>query len=220
MDELNESYGHFKMAAGHAAGGAAEKVTPTYDRARNGAVRRWESTKGSFEPFYNQVREGAAQARQRSAPKRRNRTPILLGLLAAGAAAGAAGALAIRRRRAVTQWDDLEPLGELDSSYGFEGSTGRASSAKDKVSQGVASVAGGVANQAGKVAESLRSSGAGSAVSDKAERAGSAMADQTKKAGNAMGSMTDRATDSMSDMADDVSDKADSAAERTRHNLS
>lgn len=44
LDELTESYGHLKLAAGHVAGGAAEKLTPPYDKARNVAARRWTTT--------------------------------------------------------------------------------------------------------------------------------------------------------------------------------
>jgi hypothetical protein len=197
MDELTESYDHLRMAAAHAAGGAAEKMTPPYDRARMMANKGWKSTIGSFEPIYNQMREGANQARERMEPtKRRNRTPLMVGLLAAGIAAGAAGALAARRRRMANQWDDYEPLTELESTYGSPTESG----SKGKVSQGVASVAESVSHKAGQVADSLRSSSPGSNVSS---------------AGDKAAEMTEKAKDSMAGTAD----KAAEGAEQTRSKM-
>ena len=72
MDELAESYGHLKLAAGHVAGGAAEKLTPPYDKARNAADRTAGSTtKDAFAPLYVQMREGAANARKEQEVPRR-----------------------------------------------------------------------------------------------------------------------------------------------------
>jgi len=186
------------------AGGAAEKITPSIDRARNVAVRGvkstsqgWQTTLGRFDPLRYQLREGAAQARMRMAvpvvipPTKSNRGPMLIGLLAAGAAVGAAGAMTMRRRRAANQWEDYEPLGELGTEYDIdEMRKRRASSAKAKVSQSVASVADTVASQAGKVAESLRSA---SPASDTGAR--------TQTPDTTMGSMTETATGGLSDIA-------------------
>jgi len=157
LDELAESYGHLRQAAGHMAGGAAEKVTPPYDRARNMASKSWVGTKGAFQPMVEQMRAGAANARAdyEAEHAKRNRWPALVGLLAAGAAVGAAGAMVVRRRRAAAEWEEYEPIPAMgEGAYGEHGA-GR--SAVEKVSAGAASVAETVSSQAGKLAESLQS---------------------------------------------------------------
>jgi hypothetical protein len=149
-DELSQSYGHLKMAAAHAAGGAAERVTPGYDRARGVAGRGWNTTKGAFTPLYEQMREGAANARKEPEMKR-NKWPFVVGLVAAGAAAGAAGAMIARRRRVAAQWDEYDPVPSLEESpYGEP-----KSSTSQRVTAGAASVADSVSAQAGKLADSL-----------------------------------------------------------------
>jgi cytoskeletal protein RodZ len=158
MDELTQSYGHLKLAAAHAAGGAAERMTPTYDRARGVASRRFSTTMGTFAPFYEQVREGAANARngkgrdmKMNMKMKRNKWPVVIGLVAAGAAAGACGAMIARRRRVAAQWDEYEPMpGIEESPYGET-----KSSATHRVTAGAASVADTVAAKTGKLADSL-----------------------------------------------------------------
>jgi len=152
MDELSQSYGHLKLAAAHAAGGAAERMTPGYDKARVVAARRWNTTKGTFNPLYEQIREGAANARKKPEPEmKRNKWPVVVGLVAAGAAAGAAGAMIARRRRVASQWDEYDPVPSLEESpYGEP-----KSSATHRVTAGAASVADSVSAQAGKLADSL-----------------------------------------------------------------
>jgi len=153
MDELAESYGHLRLAAGHAAGGAAERITPGYDKAIDVAHRGWSTTKGAFSPLYDQMREGAANARKEHEVKRK-KWPMFVGLLAAGVAAGATGAIVARRRRAAAQWDEYDPMpGLADSTYGE--AKERSAAASQKVASGAASVADTVSNQAGKIAESL-----------------------------------------------------------------
>jgi hypothetical protein len=184
MDELAETYGHLKSAAGHVAGGTAEKLTPPYDRARNAASRSWYTTKDAFAPLYVQMREGAANARKEQEVKK-NRWPVLVGLLAAGAAVGAAGAVVARRRRSAAQWDEYDPMPAVsDMSYGSSTSSSTAASkmasATDKVTATAANAAESVSSQAGKVADSLheKSSGRGS-MSDKTARKAGDVADDT-----------------------------------------
>ena len=155
LSQLAQSYGHLKLAAGHVAGGTAEKVTPSYDKARNSASRGWGTTKGAFAPLYEQVRQGAANARKEYvvAETKKNRWPMLMGLLAAGAAVGAAGAMVAKRRRAAS-WEEFEPLPE-DDEFGY--GTADTAPASHKVTQGAASVADKLSAQAGKVADSLHS---------------------------------------------------------------
>jgi hypothetical protein len=150
IDELTESYSHLKLAAGHVAGGTAEKLTPTFDRAQGMANRGLSTTRGAFTPLYEQVLEGAANARREREVHKRKRWPVLVGLLAAGAAVGAAGAVVARRRRAAAQWDEYDPMPPVGgTTYGTESSMGH------KVSAGAASVADSVSAQAGKLADSL-----------------------------------------------------------------
>lgn len=170
MDELTQSYDHLKMAAGHMAGGAAEKVTPPYDRARNTAARGWKATRSAFSPLYEQMRDGAANARTAYPEAKRNRWPMLFGLLAAGAAVGAAGAVVVRRRRAMSEWDEYEPLGGVDTGYGM----GEGKATTKKLAEGAASVAGSVSVGAGRIADSLhgRSGRAPDVMGDVAQGAG------------------------------------------------
>jgi hypothetical protein len=182
-DELTQSYEHLMLAAGHAAGGAAEMMTPPYDKARTVANRGWGTTRGALAPLYEQIRDGAANARKTNGnavvvveTKKKTRMPMLFGLLAAGAAVGAAGAIAARRRRAASEWDEYEPLGGIDSSYGMSEGKGSATS---KLSKGAASVAGSVSSGASKLADSLHS---------KSGRAGDTMSSGSEQ-------MTDKMTD-------------------------
>ncbi len=130
LDELTESYGHLRMAAAHAAGGAAERLTPPYDRARNVANRGWTTTKNNFSPLYEQMRQGAAHARKGNDVSNKRHWPVLVGLLAAGAAVGAAGAVVVRRRRVAAEWEEYEPTTAIeDTGYAMDGNA-RAASAK------------------------------------------------------------------------------------------
>lgn len=158
MDELAESYGHLKLAAGHLSGGASESVAPTYARARDAANRGWVTTRGAFVPLYEQMRDGAANARREfDVPStKKSRWPVLVGLLAAGAAVGAAGAVVARRRRAAAEWDEYDPMPAVTSRYGSDSSgDSKVSSAANKVSHGAASMADSVSAQASKLADSL-----------------------------------------------------------------
>jgi len=231
LDELAESYGHLRLAAGHAAGGAAEKVTPGYDKARNTAARGWSSTKGAFSPLYEQMREGATNARKEAeVANSKNRWPMLMGLLAAGAAVGAAGALVAKRRRAAQHWDEFEPGAALDdSAYDLDEARDEAGrvtdSTKDKtgpatgkVAAGAAAVAETVSTQAGKVAESLHGkSDSAAKVGDKAkgaaDKTGDAASKAADKTGDAAGQAADKVSDATSKAGDKASDVASSAKE-------
>jgi hypothetical protein len=156
IDELMESYGHLKTAAGHAADSAAERVVPSFDRARDLASRRVSTTRGSIAPLYQQMRDGAIRngvVKMRSAKSRRRRWPMLVGLVAAGTAVGAVGAMMARRRQNAAQWDDFEPLPSIDDlNYGAGGPS---QPPGKKMTSGAASMADTVADQAGKIADNL-----------------------------------------------------------------
>jgi hypothetical protein len=177
VDELTQSYDHLKMAVAHLAGGAAERVTPSYDRTRNVASRGWGNTKQAFTPIYEQMRDGAMNARQTyviTEKEKKGRWPMLAGLLAIGAAVGAAGAVAARRRRAAeAEWDEYEPLGGIDQNYGMSEAK---PSATKRLTDGAASVAGSVSSSAGKLADSLHNRSArtsGESMSDTDDDPGS-----------------------------------------------
>jgi hypothetical protein len=151
VDELMESYDHLRLAAGHAAGSAAERVVPPYDRARGVASRGLNTTRGTIGPLYGQVRDGATiMQRGRRVPKRR-RWPMLVGLLAAGTAVGAVAAMMARQRQTAAQWDDFEPLPSIDD-LGYR--TGSPPGGR-KMAAGAASMADSAANQAGRIADAL-----------------------------------------------------------------
>ncbi|HEY3008035.1 MAG TPA: hypothetical protein VGJ63_08215 [Micromonosporaceae bacterium] len=134
--ELNESLDHFMRAATHAAGGmgatvgpkvnaAREYVTPTAGRMRNAASHGWESTVAAFAPVASAARDGARSAgemavraksrnrRQQEAEMGRKRRSVWAGMLAAGAAVGAAGALIMRRRK--QRWEEYDPAQALEA---------------------------------------------------------------------------------------------------------
>jgi len=131
-DEMSEGFGHLWQAAAHAAGGIGATVGPKWDStkghlpARMGTMRDTathglDSTLAAFAPLMDAARTGAATA-TRKAQKARNkamkkesgmsrkRATILVGLLTAGAAAGAAGAM-IARRRNRAKWEEYEAHG-------------------------------------------------------------------------------------------------------------
>ena len=125
--ELGESWEHFLAAAGHAANGVGKSVGPRATMLKGAAVRGWEGTATALAPLAVAYREGAAdaataalktrkrsQSRKKGKPVSNRRTGMLIGLLAAGVALGAAGALVVRRRRK-QEWSEYDPTGALDS---------------------------------------------------------------------------------------------------------
>lgn len=173
-DELAESYSHLKLAAGHAAGGAAEVITPPYDKARS-STSRYLIT--AFTPLYQQIQQGAANARRHGGAGQRRRrgrlVVITTVLVATGAAVGVAGALVARRRRAMqTQWDEYEPTESFGPGSDFLGDSGGSAGPKEKVSSATrkmtasaASVADSVSSQAGRLAGNLQNKSNGSSKS-------------------------------------------------------
>jgi hypothetical protein len=123
-DELVESFDHLRLAASHAASGTANLVGPRYESARNSAKKSAKSAKKSAGPAVRRAnrataaavmplaiavgrnaRKGKAKVTRRETNTRR--WPMVLGgLVAAGAAVGAAGALIARRRAKRDQWEE------------------------------------------------------------------------------------------------------------------
>jgi hypothetical protein len=163
MSELNQGVGALRRAAGHAALGTAERLTPTYDRARFAAGRGWDTTRQTLTPIYEQMREGAVGTRKGRATRRKGaqhgKLRGLASLLAAGAAVGAAGAAVARRRRAQqAEWEEYDPVtGEsryMGSRYAEESQYGPRS-ARDRVTAGAASMADSFSSRAGRLADTL-----------------------------------------------------------------
>lgn len=129
--ELGESWEHFLAAATHAANGVGQTVGPGAAKLKGAASNSWMSTAATLAPLAAAYHDGAAHAtaaalkQQKKAHKKAHngkkgkpvsnrRTGMLIGLLAAGVALGAAGALVVRRRRR-QEWAEYDPTGALDS---------------------------------------------------------------------------------------------------------
>lgn len=116
-EELGQSFDHFRQAASHAASGTANLIGPRYESARKSmkksagpSVRKANrATAAAVMPLAIAVgrnaRKGKAKVMREQQSTRR--WPMVLGgLLAAGAAVGAAGAVIARRRANRDQWEE------------------------------------------------------------------------------------------------------------------
>jgi hypothetical protein len=116
-NELVESLNHLRLAASHGASGTANYLGPRYDSARSsvkstagpGVRKANKATAAAVMPLAiaigRNARKGKAKVTRQQTSTRR--WPVLLGgLLAAGAAVGAAGAVIARRRANRDQWEE------------------------------------------------------------------------------------------------------------------
>jgi hypothetical protein len=162
MSDLGESAVAFRRAAGHFAQGTAERLSPTYDRARIMAGRGLQSTRQTVSPMYRQMLEGKMNKRSMRRMKKemakRSRMRMLRGLLLTGAAVGAASAAVARRRRQQAEWAEYEPMGPMGGGYS-ESAYGP--SARQKVAAGAASMVDSLTDRAGRIADSLHERSAG-----------------------------------------------------------
>jgi hypothetical protein len=176
VNELGHSAVHLRRAAGHLAVGTAERLTPTYAKARHVADKSWISTRETINPIYQQMREGAMNSRtmkqlgkdrmkmgsarmkqmaKKSGKGHGSRWGGLSGLLIAGAAVGAASAVVARRRRAMqAEWDEYEPMAGFDESRYAESQYGQKPTGA-KVASGAATMADNLSARAGRIADSL-----------------------------------------------------------------
>jgi hypothetical protein len=182
-EELGESFEHLMQAATHVAGGvgatvgpkvsaAREYVSPATGKVRDTASHGWETTMAALAPLAAAARDGAkdgSRKARRAARKAkgkgyraigkkenrmsRKRWPMLAGLLAAGAAVGAAGALVRRRRK--KQWQEYDPSRSLESTAGSAKSA--AHRVADKVSAGAHSAAAKISGTAETAADKTSS---------------------------------------------------------------
>jgi hypothetical protein len=179
-DELSESFDHLMQAATHLAGGVGKSVGPKVNAARdymspatgkmrNSATHGWEATVAALAPLAEAARDGARQAggtarkakaknlkaiRKKENRMSRKRWPMLAGLLAAGTAVGAAGALVMRRRKR-QQWEEYDPSRPMASTT--DSAKSAASRAADSVSTGAHTAAGKVASAAQSMADKTSS---------------------------------------------------------------
>lgn len=144
-EEMGTGWEHFVQAANLAASGVGATVGPTTGKMRTAATRSMDTTMSALAPLAAAYREGAADAtraamkssalKKESKMSRKN-TGMLIGLLAAGAAVGVAGALVMRRRKH-QQWSEYDPSEALegiksDSRSMLHKASDKASSAIDK----------------------------------------------------------------------------------------
>jgi hypothetical protein len=127
-EELNEGFGHLRLAAAHAADGASGALAPRAESARKAVQPRLtkarDVTMDSVDTLLSAALDGSRRARKdakklaRKGKKKvqkqtglggkKRRWPMVLGgLMAAGAVAGAATAY-VKRRQANNAWDDYD----------------------------------------------------------------------------------------------------------------
>jgi hypothetical protein len=123
-DELNESFGHLRMAAAHAADGAAGALAPRVDAARKAVKPTVKKARGKAQDSVDSLftvaaaksrdaqrmaQKGRKQAMAKMGKKQKSRRwPMVLGgLLATGVAAGAASVL-MKKRRSDQPWDEYD----------------------------------------------------------------------------------------------------------------
>jgi hypothetical protein len=182
VDELGQSYGHLKLAAGHAATDAATAlgrwrsttstaISPLYDQIHIGGLREPTTERGTSEAEATPKRHREPTSEAEATPrgfrketrmtKRKNRWG-LIGLLAAGAALGAVGAMFARRRRATSAWNQYAPgVDDIGFADLHAESGGRLATTTKKVADRAAAMAETVSTQAGRIAETLHERSAG-----------------------------------------------------------
>jgi hypothetical protein len=209
--ELNEGLGHLWQAAAHAAGGMGAAVGPKWDsakgnippgigKARHLAAHGLDTTMAAFAPLLEAARTGAETATKKArktgkikagtkeSGMSRKRTTMLVGLLAAGAAAGAAGAMVARRRNRA-KWDEYERQGIQSARESAKSMLDTARSTMDAGAQRIA----GTAERASQAVSGWTDSGEGAHASTK--ETANLFADQTAQAMEHGKSKTDQFAD-------------------------
>jgi hypothetical protein len=120
-DELGESMGHFRLAAAHAANGAAGVIAPQPDAGRGGGESKSNgrmALKGSLQTVTKTTLGKKLKRKRKGGSMARRRVPMVIGgLLVAGATIGIGGTLLARRHR--RRWQEYasgEPIGGENSS--------------------------------------------------------------------------------------------------------
>jgi hypothetical protein len=200
-DELGESFGHLRMAAAHAADGAAGALAPSVNAARK-AVRSGKGTasdgmesllsaarsasKSGSRDAKRMAHKGKAKLTKKETGMSGRRWPMMIGgLLAAGAAIGAASAL-IRRRRSQQSWeeygsspttrDNHSPIDAMKSTMdaGVDKVSAAATAAKERASDLIGSGKSGNSGPSGidKTASSAGKTSSSIGMADSASSSG------------------------------------------------
>ena len=147
-EELGESLGHLRMAAVHAADGAAGALAPRVESARQAVKPRLVRASDGLESMLNgsgvklSKKLGKKKARKKGTRMAGKRWPMLVGgLLATGAVVGVASAL-MKRRRSQPMWDEygstretsekIESRSTMDA--GIDKASAKADAAKERTS--------------------------------------------------------------------------------------
>ncbi len=202
-DELSEGFGHLWRAAAHAAGGVGATVGPRWESTRGnvplriGRARRvgMDATMAAFLPLMEAARAGAAGAATKTAQKAgmqkagmrlgrkasrrsRQRGRMLVGLLAAGAAVGTAGAL-LARRRSRAKWQEYESEAIGTARHATKSALESAKSTMDTGAQGAMGTAGSAKDTANVFADqAARAAGTAAGRAGEAGEQGKARTDQ------------------------------------------
>jgi hypothetical protein len=206
--ELGESWEHFLAAATHAANGVGQTVGPRATRLKGAAATGWSSTTATLAPLALAYREGAAdataaalkikkkaQSGKKGKPVSNKRTGMLIGLLAAGVALGAAGALVVRRRRK-QQWSEYDPTGALDSMSTdrsmMDKAAGKSGNTMDKLAHHTSKAMDKTADKLSSAASSMRRTDFKGKADETAERANEATDKMASKFGGGSPSQNSR----------------------------
>jgi len=207
--ELGESWDHFLAAATHAANGVGKSVGPRATALKGAASRGWGSTTATLAPLAIAYREGAADATATALKLKRKsekgkkgksvsnkRTGMLIGLLAAGATLGAAGALVVRRRRQ-QQWAEYESTGALESMSAearamAEKTANKSGSTMDRLAHRTSKAMDKTADKLQSAASSMRRTDFKGNADEAAERASEATDQVASKVGGGSPSQNSR----------------------------
>jgi hypothetical protein len=154
-EELTESFGHLRMAAAHAADGAAGALAPRVEVARSvvkpGLSKARGAASDGMESLLSAALDGSREAKRmaskgkakvtkKSKKQTGRRWPMMVGgLLAIGAAIGGASAL-MKRRREQRPWDEYSSTRQTSDTHSVLDS---AKSAMDAGVDNVSSAADG-----------------------------------------------------------------------------
>lgn len=106
--ELGESFDHLRQAATHAATGMSETLGPLAAAAATNARHAGDTARRAT------AKNLKVMTRKKEPRMSRKRWPMMAGLLAAGAAVGAVGALVMRRRRR-HEWEEYDPTQAIET---------------------------------------------------------------------------------------------------------
>jgi hypothetical protein len=220
-EELSQSFEHLRFAAAHAATGAANTIAPRFDAARAavkpGLRKARGKTSDGVDPVFGAARSTTRQAKglarkstarvtkKESAMAGRRWPVVISGLVVAGAAAGAIGAL-VKRRRAQRSWD------EYDSTRSTTGNKAMLDTAKTSMDAGISRV-----SSAASTAKDRASDLIGSTTTSSSERTSTSDRPSETLAGSTMASSPSR-TGEFKQQKDDMFTKPGPATPSTAKN--